>query len=125
MQTVLKDEWIAFLADFTRRNRGAHGRLEVLGGDTGYQVETEDRPFNGVAADVKHGEHTIWISFGSTPSDHLAHGVHGAVAVYALPASKRSGEVFAADPAMDRRPCSACQGLKTLRCRSLSSYVYG
>src|ERR1700688_1200713 len=75
--TVAPDLRIPFLADFTRRNRGAHARLEVLGGDVGYQVETEDRPFDGVAADVKDAENTIWFSFGSTPSDHLAHGVHG------------------------------------------------
>jgi hypothetical protein len=97
MQMIPKDQWIAFLADFTRRNRGAHARLEVLGGDAGYQVETEDRPFDGVAADVKDAENTIWFSFGSTPSEHLAHGVHGAVKLYAIPASNSSGEVFAAE----------------------------
>jgi len=41
----------AFLADFTRNNRGAHARLEVLGLDVGYQVETDNRPFDGIAAD--------------------------------------------------------------------------
>jgi hypothetical protein len=99
MLTVPKGEWIVFLADFTRRNRGAHGRLEVLGGEIGYQVETEDRPFDGLAADVKDRENTVWISFGSTPADHLTHGVHGAVALYTLPASMSSGEVFAVEVA--------------------------
>jgi hypothetical protein len=97
MQLVQKDQWIAFLADFTRRNRGAHALLEILDRDAGYQVETENRPFDGVAADVKDGEHTIWFSFGSTPSDSLAHGVHGAVALYSGRRSPVRGEVLAAE----------------------------
>jgi hypothetical protein len=47
------DRWIPFLAEFTRENRGAHARLEVLAVDQGYQVETENRPFDGVSADAK------------------------------------------------------------------------
>jgi hypothetical protein len=95
MLTIPKEQWITFLADFTRRNRGAHARIEVLGGEVVYQVQAEDKPFDGVSADVKDGEHTIWLSFGATPSDHLSHGVHGAVVLYTLPASVNSGEVFA------------------------------
>lgn len=60
---VDRDQWIPFCAEFTRQNRGAHGVLEILGGDVGYQVETEDRPFDGIATDVKDGEHTAWITF--------------------------------------------------------------
>jgi hypothetical protein len=59
---------MAFSADFTRENRGAHAVVEVLGPDVGYNVQTEDRPFDGIAADVKDGEDTVWITFGSTPA---------------------------------------------------------
>jgi hypothetical protein len=31
-----KNQWITFLAEFTRQNRGAHARLEVLDPDIGY-----------------------------------------------------------------------------------------
>ena len=72
---------IPFLADFTRKNRGAHGRLEVLGLDVGYQVEIENRPFDGIVADVKDGEDAVWIIFGSTPDQRLAHGVYGVTAI--------------------------------------------
>lgn len=105
MQMISKDLWIPFLADFTRRNRGARARLEVLGGDTGYQVEIENRLFDGVSADVKDGESTVWISFGLLPSNSLAHGVQRAVALYALRTSIRSGDVFAVE---------ASDGSKTL-----------
>jgi hypothetical protein len=39
--TVARDLCNAFLADFTRNNRGAHAQLEVLGPDVGYQVEID------------------------------------------------------------------------------------
>jgi hypothetical protein len=95
--TIPKEQWIPFLAEFTRRNRGAHARLEILNADSGYLVETEDRPFDGAAADVKDGEHTLWISFGSTPDDSLSHAVQRTAALYASRASKGSGEVLAAE----------------------------
>jgi len=58
------DQWTPFLATFTRENRSAHARVEVFGGEVGYQVETENRPFDGISADVKDNEHIVWMSFG-------------------------------------------------------------
>src|SRR5260370_41977477 len=46
---IAEDQWITFFAEFTRENRGAHARVEVLGTDVGYQVETDNRPFDGAA----------------------------------------------------------------------------
>jgi hypothetical protein len=76
-QDIDKDRWSTFLAEFTRENRGAHARLEVLGPDVGYQVQTEDRPFDGVSADTKDGERAVWITFGSTTEDHLTRPAAG------------------------------------------------
>ena len=92
-QEIKSDQWIAFFAKFTRENRGAHARLEVLGTDVGYQVETEDRPFDGISTDVKDGEHAVWISFGSTPDDHLAHGIQNVAAIRVVPPIGESGAV--------------------------------
>ena len=80
-QEIKKDEWITFLAEFTRENRGAHARLEILGSDSSYQVPTEDRPFDGISSDVKDGERGVWIAFGSTSDDHLTHGIQGVTAI--------------------------------------------
>jgi hypothetical protein len=88
---VDRSQWITFLAQFTRENRGAHARLDVLGPDVGYQVETEDRPFDGIGADVKDGEDTVWIYFGSTPDDHLAHSIQNATAIRVRPPAGRTG----------------------------------
>ena len=95
-QEITRDRWIPFLAEFTRENRGAHAVLEVVGTDTeiGYQVETEDRPFDGVSADIKDRERTVWIAFGSTADDHLTHGVHGATVIRTLPATDKRGPVL-------------------------------
>ena len=91
------NEWIPFLADFTRENRGAHAVLEVLGEEVGRQVATEDRPFDGISADAKDGESTVWIAFGSAPDDHFTHGVHGATVIRVRPATGDSGAAIEVD----------------------------
>jgi Family of unknown function (DUF5335) len=90
------DRSIPYLAEFTRENRGAHARLEIVGADkeVGYQVETENRPFDGISADVKDRERTVWIAFGSTASDHMTHGVQGATVIRMAPATDNTGPVL-------------------------------
>ena len=88
---VPRAEWIEFLAQFTRDNRGAHARLEVLGPGVGYLVETDDRPFDGIGADVKDGEDALWITFGDTPEDHLTHGIQNVTALRVRPPVGRWG----------------------------------
>lgn len=88
-----KNQWIAFLAEFTRQNRGAHARLEVLDPDIGYQIEAEDRTFDGVSVDSKDGEKNLWITLGSTPADHHAHGIHNVTAIRVLPPTTSAGAV--------------------------------
>jgi hypothetical protein len=83
--TVASSEWVTFLSELTREYMGSHARVEVLGMDFGDQVETENRPFQGIAADTKGGENTIWISLGSLSGEHHAHGVHGVTAIRMLP----------------------------------------
>jgi Family of unknown function (DUF5335) len=99
-QEIRKEQWIQFLAEFTRENRGAHARVEVLGPDVGYQVETDNRPFGGISTDIKDNERAVWITFGSTAADHLAHGVQNVAAIRMRPPVGDSGaavEVVAQD----------------------------
>lgn len=86
VQEIPLDRWIQFLAEFTRENRGAHARLEIIGADadTGYQVETENRPFDGVSCDIKDRERTVWLTFGSTAADHLTRGIPQATVIRTL-----------------------------------------
>src|SRR3569833_2935984 len=100
-QTLPSQEWIPYLAQFTVENRGAHARLDIVGAtaDVGYQVETEDRPFDGVAADTKGSESTVWITFGSAANDHIAHGVHHATAIHVLGAVASRGPVLEVEDA--------------------------
>jgi hypothetical protein len=92
-EEIRKDQWIPFLAAFTRENRGAHARVEVLGPDIGSQVETDNRPFDGISTDVKDGEHAVWITFGSTRADHVAHGVQNVAAIRVRPPVSDFGAV--------------------------------
>ena len=88
-----KNQWLAFLAEFTRQNRGAHARLEVLGDEIGYQVENENHIFEGISVDVKDGEKNVWITLGSTPADHHAHGIQNVTAIRVLPQRESAGAV--------------------------------
>src|SRR6266404_8346328 len=78
---IARERWIPFFAEFTRENRGAHADLEVINSDIGDQIETGDRPLDGVAADLKGSAPAVWITFGSTPSEHLTHSIHDIIAV--------------------------------------------
>ena len=95
------DQWVPFLDEFTRENRGAHARLEVVGADTdiGYQVETENKPFDGVSADVKVHERTVWITFGSTADEHITHGIQSASVIRTLPPTENTGPVLEVEAA--------------------------
>jgi hypothetical protein len=80
------------MATVTRMYRGAHARLEVMSPDVGYEVELEDRPFDGIAADVKDGEQIVWMHFGD-----LAHAIHRVTAVRMTPRMGDAGPVIEAE----------------------------
>ena len=63
----------------------------------GRQVETEDRQFDGISADAKDGESTVWITFGSTPDGLFTHGIHGATAIRVRPATVDAGAAIEVD----------------------------
>jgi hypothetical protein len=85
METIAPDKWNEFFRELTQEARGSHATLEIIANDVGDQIETNDRPFEGISGDVKDNERTIWISFGGFPnsamSDHLTHGIHNVDAV--------------------------------------------
>ena len=94
-QEIKQDQWIPFFDEFTRENRGAHARLEVIGvADVGYEVATENRPFDGVSADTKDRERSVWLIFGATPQDHFNHAVQNVTAVRTLPPAGLRGAVL-------------------------------
>ncbi len=90
-RNIERDQWIKFLDDFTRENRGVHARLEILGPEVGAQIEAEDRPLVGVSADTKAGEHNVSISFGSSANDHFEHGIQNVAAIRLRTAGGESG----------------------------------
>jgi hypothetical protein len=67
-----------------------------MGPDVGYQVQTDDRPFDGVSADTKDGECAVWVTFGSIKEDHLAHGIQNVSAIRVRPPVDESGTALEA-----------------------------
>jgi hypothetical protein len=100
-QQMRRDEWIPFLAQFTRENRGAKARLEVIqpGSEFGDAVETENRPFEGISADTRDQESTVWITLGPDPDNHLSHGVGRATAIYSLAPTEFTGPALVIESA--------------------------
>jgi hypothetical protein len=94
-EEIPEDRWIPFFAEFTMENRGAHARLEVIKvEEVGYEVGLEDRPFDGVSADLKGGERNVWMTFGALPGDHFTHGIPRAKIVRSLPPGETIGSVL-------------------------------
>jgi hypothetical protein len=95
-QEIHPAEWNAFSVEFTRQYRGAHARLEIVGPDTdiGYQVEVENQPFDGVAADTRGHERTVWMTFSPRSSHHVAHGIRNAAKVRILDRGQHAGPVL-------------------------------
>jgi hypothetical protein len=94
---VAREEWNAFMARFTRENRGAHAEVEVLGLDVGHYVPLENRPFDGIAADVKDGENVVWMMFGQDPDDRLTHGIQQVTAIRVRPPVGAAGAALEVD----------------------------
>src|ERR1044071_5557855 len=86
---ISRDRWNTAFGEVTRQYRGAHGKAEGVGQDVGDQVETEGLRLNGLSADTKDGEATIWISFG-----RMNHGIPSAVVVRMVPRVGDSGPVI-------------------------------
>ena len=80
-EDIRKEEWSAFLDEFTRANRGAHASVEVFGPDVRYQVETENRPLDGISAETEFDNSAVWITLGSGTADHFTHGVQHVTAI--------------------------------------------
>lgn len=100
-EEIQRDQWIPFLAQFTRENRGAHARLEIIGPDSdiGYQVQTENRLFDGVSADLRQREDSIWIAFGTKPEDHITHAIQNASVVRVIAPGEHRGAVLEVEAA--------------------------
>src|ERR1700694_5284528 len=90
-QKLSRDAWIPALAAFTIENRGAHAELEVLSDEIGRFVELENRPFDGIAADVKDNEVGVWIMFGTTAENHFTHGIQKASEIWVRAATASEG----------------------------------
>jgi hypothetical protein len=87
-QQIPEADWNAVLDNLTRQFQGAHARVEVLGPGANYRVETEDRPFAGISADIKAGQHVVWIDLGE-----VSHAIHDATVVRVLPRVGNAGPV--------------------------------
>jgi Family of unknown function (DUF5335) len=93
-ELVTPEKWREFFTKITKEYRGAHAKVEVMGGETGYNVMTEHRPFDGISADTKDGESSVWITFENTPSEpNVSHGVHHVTFVRVLSPGETTGAV--------------------------------
>lgn len=88
-EQIGRDQWNAVLDAVTQEYSGAHGRLEVIGSEAGYEVKAENRPFDGIEAGLKDRERIVWIDF-----DDLEHAVHGVNVIRMAPHIGGGGTVI-------------------------------
>lgn len=76
MREIPREEWKEFLETFSRQHEGWLVTLEVMGAEIGAQVEAEEKPLDGITAELKgEGEDSISIAIGLTPEERVEHNV--------------------------------------------------
>ncbi len=96
---IPRDEWVAWLDDFTRRHAGWIVDLEVLGANLGEQFESTMLPLVAVAADVRARVPSIEIALGGRPDAHLTRIIAQASRVWLSQPGEATLEALAVESA--------------------------
>jgi hypothetical protein len=73
---IPRSQWAGFCDRFSRQHGGWLVTIELLGAETGAQVEVRNLPLKGITAEMKNsGPDVISVVVGSTPREHVAHTV--------------------------------------------------
>lgn len=76
MREIAREEWADFLDTFSRQHEGWLVTVEVMGTGIGAQVEAEEKPLEGITAELKGGgEDLISIIVGRTPEERVTHNI--------------------------------------------------
>ena len=71
-QTVDRNDWAAFAAEFTKMHEGKTARLEALDSDSGDQYAAENLPFQGMSLESKGSEAgSLILMLGTEEADHI------------------------------------------------------
>jgi hypothetical protein len=70
---IPRNEWTQFFDAFSRRHDGWLVTVEILDPKLGAQIEAEDRPLRGIAADRGGNDEDIEILMGRGTDDPLTH----------------------------------------------------
>jgi hypothetical protein len=89
-----KERWPALLHDFTNRNAGRRGWLEIDDPELGAQIQEVDYPLRGVAYDPRDGRVEIMFGDQSSTEHHLTHSITGPDAIDVRDGSPGRGEVL-------------------------------
>jgi hypothetical protein len=77
-------EWSERLEEFTRRNTGRTGTMEVIDPELGAQIEERGFPFVGAAFDPRDGQVQIMVGDLGLKGRHLTRSIAGVTAVQVL-----------------------------------------
>ncbi len=73
-----RDQWVRFLDGFSRQHEGWIASVQVTGDGAKNKPEARDLPFQGVSADLKHGDDdTVEIMLGNPRSQVISHNLSG------------------------------------------------
>jgi hypothetical protein len=76
MREIPREEWAQFLDSFSRQHEGWLVTVEVLDAEIGAQVEAEEKPLQGITAELKGGgDDSVSINVGRIPAEHVTHSI--------------------------------------------------
>ena len=76
MREIPRAEWAEFLDTFSRQHEGWLVNVEVLSAEVGAQVEAEEKPLEGITAELRGGGgDSISITVGRTPAGRVTHNI--------------------------------------------------
>jgi hypothetical protein len=76
MRDIPREEWKEFLETFSRQHEGWLVTIEVVGAETGAQIEAEEKPLDSITVELKGGGgDSISIAVGITPVERVEHSI--------------------------------------------------
>ena len=78
-EAIRREDWVAFLDEFSREHQGSEVDLEIAGIDDNGEIEAREVALQGVSADVRNGEQSIAIMVGRDDTPGLTHIVSDAI----------------------------------------------
>ena len=81
---IKREDWKAFLDDFSVEHEDWPTEVVVVGADERSRIEAHDLPLEGITVDLEPEQAVVSVIAGQEPQDHITHIILGATRITAL-----------------------------------------